>query len=125
MMIKSGKAYCTTAEWLGRAQCGKCHIRKLMFFSELPESAFDTVLQPIDQLLHPPGSVLYAAIARDARILYRKNNSFLLLRGEDMSIIIGISVETVSRVIVVFNRQKIHNKTDDNLYTCNVPVLKK
>jgi CRP-like cAMP-binding protein len=30
-----------------------------MLFSELPESAFDHLLQPIDHYIHPPGAVIY------------------------------------------------------------------
>mgnify|MGYP000429285149 CR=1 FL=1 len=61
MTKESGEAFCTNAEWVGRAHCGKCHIRKLMLFSELPGSAFDHLLQPIDHYLYPPGSVIYEA----------------------------------------------------------------
>ena len=61
MANDSGQAICTNAEWVGRAHCEKCHIRKLMLFSELPSSAFDHLLQPIDHYIYPPGSVLYEA----------------------------------------------------------------
>jgi CRP/FNR family transcriptional regulator len=59
MSKDSGQAFCTNAEWVGRAHCEKCHIRKLMLFSELPDSAFDHLLQPIDQYIYPSGSVIY------------------------------------------------------------------
>jgi len=55
---------CTSVEWDGRAHCDKCHIRRLMLFSELPDSAFDHLLQPIDHFLHAPGSVIYEAGTR-------------------------------------------------------------
>lgn len=55
------RAFCTNAEWIGRAHCDKCHIRRLMLFSELPDSAFHQLLKPIDHFLYPPGSVLYEA----------------------------------------------------------------
>jgi len=56
---ESGQAFCTNAEWMGRAHCDRCHIRKMMLFSALPDSAFNHLLQPIDHFLYPPGSVLY------------------------------------------------------------------
>lgn len=56
---KSDKARCSDVEWIGRAQCEKCHIRRLMLFSDLPEATFDHSLQPIDHLLYPSKSVLY------------------------------------------------------------------
>ena len=55
MTIKSDTTYCADAEWVGRAHCGKCHIRRLMLFSELPENAFDNLLQPIDHFIYAPG----------------------------------------------------------------------
>ena len=59
MAKDSEQTFCTNPEWVGRAHCSKCHIRRLMFFSELPDVAFDKLLQPIDQYIYPPGSVLY------------------------------------------------------------------
>lgn len=50
---------CTNVEWVGRAHCDRCHIRSLMFFSGLPGSAFKQLLQPIDQFLYSPGTVIY------------------------------------------------------------------
>jgi len=55
---------CTNVEWVGRAHCDKCHIRRLMLFSDLPDSAFKQLLQPIDHFLHAPGSVIYEAGTR-------------------------------------------------------------
>jgi len=52
---------CTNIKWLGRAHCGKCHIRHLMLFAGIPDSAFDKVLQPIDHHLFQPGTVIYEA----------------------------------------------------------------
>ena len=57
-----GQAFCTNAEWIGRAHCDKCHIRQFMLFSDLPDSAFHDLLQPIDHFLFPQGSVLYEAV---------------------------------------------------------------
>jgi len=51
--------YCTDIKWIGRAYCEKCHIRKLMLFSKLPENAFTNLLQPINHYLYSPGSTLY------------------------------------------------------------------
>ena len=61
MNNKLNITYCADAKWIGRAHCGKCHIRRLMLFSELPENSFDNLLQPIDHFLYPSGSVLYEA----------------------------------------------------------------
>lgn len=61
MSIKPDTTYCADAEWVGRAHCGKCHIRRLMLFSELPDNAFDHLLQPIDHFIYAPGSILYEA----------------------------------------------------------------
>lgn len=59
MTTTSARAICTNPEWLGRAHCEKCHIRKLMLFSGLPDSTFDNLLQPIDHFLYAPGTVVY------------------------------------------------------------------
>lgn len=53
-----------------------------------------------------------------------KNDAFVMLSGEDMAAMIGIATETISRMIAEFKRQKILYKTEDKLYTCNVPALK-
>jgi len=236
MTKELGKTYCTNVEWLGRAHCGRCHIRKVMLFSELPESAFDVLLQPIDHFLYPPNSVLYeinnhkrfiysirrglvklvhvtpegayrivrllgpgaviglelldgadsyhhTAIAINQVDLCRipvptirqlendyhslckhvgqqlqdqldladqwivalgtgpakqrvaqlilvlhdfyadKNDAFILLNREDMAAMIGIAIETVSRMVAEFKRQNILYKTDENLYMCDVAAL--
>ena len=238
MNTAPGKTVCTNVKWLGRAHCKKCHIRHLMLFSELPDSAFEKLLQPIDHFLHPSGSEIYhtdsnkkfiysirhgivklvdvskdgtnrivrllgpgAAIGLElldgangyhhiavavtpidlCRIpvstikqlkskhpkLYErvgerlqeqldiadqwivalgagtakqrvahlllildeffadKNGTFILLNREDMAAVIGIAVETVSRAIAEFKRQKILNKTKDKRYTCNISALQK
>jgi CRP/FNR family transcriptional regulator len=50
---------CTDIEWIGRAHCEKCHVRYLMFFSDLPNTAFENLLSPIDHMLYPAGSTIY------------------------------------------------------------------
>ena len=221
---------------MGRAHCDKCHIRKLMLFSALPDTAFDHLLQPIDHYLYPPGSVIYetdshkqfiysirrgmvklvhvnldgsnrivrllgpgaaiglelldgaeryhhTAIAIDQVDLCKipvptirqlegehpelcmrvgkqlqdqlnladqwivalstgtarqrvaqlllvleeffsdENNAFILLHREDMAAMTGIAVETVSRMIAEFKRQKLLYRFRENLYLCNVAAL--
>jgi CRP-like cAMP-binding protein len=238
MLNETEIALCTNAEWKGRAHCENCHIRQLMLFSKLPESAFEKMLQPIDHFLYPPGSVLYEAnthkkfiysirrgmvklehVAEDGnnrivRLLgpgaaiglelldgadgyhhtaiavnqvdlckiplstvkqlednhptlckqvgqqlqnqldladqwivalgtgtarqrvaqlilvmdeffANENDAFILLNREDMAAMVGIAVETVSRMIAEFKRQKILHRVKDNLYTCNVTALQK
>jgi len=65
---ESAQSFCTNAEWMGRAHCDKCHIRQLMLFSELPDTAFDHLLLPIDHFMYPTGSVLYEAGSQKAFI---------------------------------------------------------
>ena len=236
MTSNQATTFCTDVTWVGRAHCEKCHIRKLMLFSELPATAFEEVLQPIDQFMYPPGSVLYEAnthkqfiysirrgmvklvhIASDGasrivrllgpgtaiglelldgadsyhhtaiainqvdlckipvttvRQLENEHNklcmhvskllqdqldladqwivalgtgtakqrvaqlllvldeffteedgAFILLNREDMAAMIGIAVETVSRMIADFKRQKILYKIKDNYYQCDTDAL--
>ena len=236
MTIKPDTTYCADAEWVGRAHCGKCHIRRLMLFSELPENSFDNLLQPIDHFIYAPGAVLYeanthkkfiysirrgivklvhvtengtnrivrllgpgmviglelldgahgyhhTAIAigevdlckipvptvkqlesehtelyvhvgeqlqnqldladqwivalgtgtakqRVAQLILVLNEcyaddqgAFNLLSGEDMAAMVGIAVETVSRIIAEFKRQKILYKSRDHFYMCNTEAL--
>lgn len=65
---KKNKAYCTDIEWIGRANCAKCHVRKLMLFSGLPENAFDDSLQPVNHYLYPPDTVLYDTTSQNKSI---------------------------------------------------------
>jgi CRP-like cAMP-binding protein len=69
MTRKLDKANCTNVEWVGRAQCEKCHIRQVMLFSELPQSAFDNSLQPINNYIYPADSVLYET-GTDKKFIY-------------------------------------------------------
>jgi len=62
------KSYCVNKEWLGRVDCGVCHIRHLMLFSGLPDDAFEDTLQPIDHFLFRRSSMLYAAGSTDPYI---------------------------------------------------------
>lgn len=59
MTRENKRAYCTNAEWVGRADCKHCQIRHLMLFSGLPDAAFDHTLHPIDHFIFPPGSSLH------------------------------------------------------------------
>jgi CRP-like cAMP-binding protein len=236
MLNETEVTFCTNAEWMGRSRCDKCHIRQLMLFSALPESAFEKILQPIDHMVYPAGSILYEAdthkkfiysirqgmvklehVAQDGQnrivrllgagaaiglelldgadgyhhtaitinqvdlckipistirqleskypVLCKhvgqqlqdqldladewivalgtgtarqrvaqlvlvlneffadENGAFILLSREDMAAMIGIAVETVSRMIAEFKRQKILNKIRSNLYTCDAVAL--
>ena len=53
------KTHCTDKEWLGHADCRHCHVRHLMLFSGLPDSAFNATLKPVDHLLFHPGAALF------------------------------------------------------------------
>jgi CRP/FNR family transcriptional regulator len=53
------RSYCVDAAWTGRADCSHCTIRHLMLFSDLPDSAFDHHLSPIDNFIFPGGSALF------------------------------------------------------------------
>lgn len=227
---------CTNIKWQGRAHCENCQIRQMMLFSELPESAFTHLLQPIDRYVFPSGSVIYeagdqrqfiytirrgmvklvhvtsdgsyrivrllgpgssiglesldgadgyhhTAIALDqvdlckipvatvrqiesnhptlcihlgeqlqqqldladqwivalgsgsarqrvARLILileeffaDKNGAFLLISREDMAAMIGIAIETVSRMIAEFKRDGLLQKVDGKLYLCNAEEL--
>lgn len=229
--------YCTDIKWIGRSHCERCHIRKLMLFSELPDSAFKNLLLPIDNFIYPHNAVIYEvdtqkkfiysirqgmvklvntakdgskrivrllgpgsaiglelldsgasyhhtavtinevdlcripvqttkqlesqypilnhhvreqlqdqlhladqwivalgtgiAKQRVAQLLLildeffsDKEGAFLLLSREDMAAMIGIAIETVSRMIAEFKRLNILYKTRNNRYTCDVAALR-
>ncbi len=229
--------YCTDIKWIGRSHCERCHIRKLMLFSELPESAFKNSLLPIDHFIYSHNAVLYevdtqrefiysirqgmvklvhtakdgskrivrllgpgsaiglelldnaasyhhTAVAinevdlcripvqttrqlenqypilnthireqlqdqlhladqwivalgtgiakqRVAQLLLILNKffsdregGFILLSREDMAAMIGIAIETVSRMIAEFKRLNILYKTKNNRYTCDIAALR-
>ena len=221
---------------MGREHCHECHFRQLEIFSELPDSAFENILEHIDHFLYPSDSVIYEAgtdkqhiylvrhgmvklvhITQDgayrilrllgsgsamglelldgadryhhtaiaikqvnlckipvsailqlesihpalyhsigqqlqdqlnladqwivaigsghasqrvARLLLILNEyfsdgdgAFILLSREDMAAMIGITVETVSRMIAEFKRQGFLLKNRGNLYTCDVTAM--
>ncbi len=62
------RSNCTNVEWLGRVDCAQCQIRKLMLFSELPETAFEHTLKPIDHFILPRGATLYQVGDNDSVI---------------------------------------------------------
>lgn len=51
--------YCTDHQWKGRADCVHCGIRKLMLFSGVPDSGFEHLLKPVDNLIYRTGATLY------------------------------------------------------------------
>ena len=55
----SRRPNCINVEWVGRADCAHCGVRHLMLFSTLPESAFEDILYPIDNMKYSRGSTLY------------------------------------------------------------------
>ena len=57
------------------------------------------------------------------RFFSEENGEFILLNREDMAAITGVSVETVSRMIAEFKRQKILKRYRENLFMCNVTAL--
>ena len=77
------RSNCTNAEWLGRADCAHCQIRKLMLFSDLPATAFDDVLQPIDHFIFAPGVTLYEAGSNNRVIFSIRRGLVKLLHYAD------------------------------------------
>jgi CRP/FNR family transcriptional regulator len=47
--------------WSGEADCTNCTLRKSVLFSDLEESDFSRIHEPIDQFVLPPGATLYRA----------------------------------------------------------------
>ena len=52
-----------------------------------------------------------------------EQDAFILLNREDMAAMTGIAVETVSRMIADFKRQKLLYRHRENYYMCNVAAL--
>lgn len=80
------RSYCTNATWVGRSHCERCSIRRLMLFSGLPESAFESDLAPIDHFLFPDAAELFSQGQNDAAIFTIRKGLVKLLsvneRGE-------------------------------------------
>jgi CRP-like cAMP-binding protein len=53
------KSNCTNPEWIGRAKCAVCEVRKFVLFSGLSAQELDSILQPVDNLHVPQHAVLY------------------------------------------------------------------
>lgn len=54
------KANCTNPEWIGRAKCAVCDVRRFVLFSGLSAHELDAVLLPIANLHVPQHAELYA-----------------------------------------------------------------
>ncbi|MDH5612445.1 MAG: Crp/Fnr family transcriptional regulator [Gammaproteobacteria bacterium] len=78
MAIELNRTSCTNSEWIGRAHCEKCHICMMMQSSDISESAFENILQPIDHFLYPPGSILYEA-GTNKEFIYSIRNGMVKL----------------------------------------------
>jgi CRP-like cAMP-binding protein len=83
MIREFRRSNCTNAKWLGRADCAHCHIRKLMLFSDLPETAFDDVLEPIDHFIFESGVTLYEIGGNDSVIYSIRQGLVKLLHYTD------------------------------------------
>jgi CRP-like cAMP-binding protein len=53
------KSNCTNPEWIGRAKCAACEVRKFVLFSGLSPHELDSILYPIDNIHAPQHAVLY------------------------------------------------------------------
>jgi CRP/FNR family transcriptional regulator len=53
------KPNCTNPEWIGRAKCAACDVRRFVLFSGLTDRDLDAILQPIDNLHIPQNATLY------------------------------------------------------------------
>lgn len=61
MNNRRSNPYCTDPTWQGRADCRHCPIRTQVLFAEVPDSALDLLLFPIENLRYAQKSVIYDA----------------------------------------------------------------
>lgn len=73
---------CIDAEWVGRADCIHCAVRRLMLFSELPENAFEHLLSPIDNYRHRKGSILCVEGSNDGAVFTIRSGLVKLLNDK-------------------------------------------
>ena len=75
---KKSRVLCTDSEWLGRADCRHCSIRHMMLFSELQDSDFDHILEPIDNFRYAENTMLYNQGDKDNKV-YSIRRGFIKL----------------------------------------------
>lgn len=80
MTKASNKACHSNPEWMGREHCHECHFRQLKIFSELPDSAFENILEHIDHFLYPADSVIYQAGTNKQHIYLIRHGIVKLIR---------------------------------------------
>ena len=122
------RSNCINAEWLGRVDCAHCHIRTLMLFSELPETAFDSILQPIDHFIFPPGAILYEIGGNDG-VIYsiRKGLVKLLHDAEDgtrrIVRLLGPGASVGLELLDGLDGYRHTAVTVNKVDTCRIPLL--
>lgn len=127
MEKSSSKTNCTNPQWVGRAHCEQCHIRKTMLFSELPESAFDNNLEPVNHYLYPPRSMIYEA-GSDKKYVYSIRRGLVKLEyiaaSGDNRIVRLLGPGTVSGIELLDGADAyLHNAiTLSEVDLCKIPV---
>lgn len=92
------RPYCIDAEWNGRADCTHCGVRHLMLFANLPESAFEHLLYPIDNLKYPKGSTLCEA---------GRNNGAVYSIRRGLVKLIHIAPDGVQRIVRLLGKGSV------------------
>ena len=73
------KPNCTNPEWIGRARCATCEVRKFVLFSGLSTHELDSILHPIDNLHVPQHAVMYE-VGATAPSVYTLRNGLIKLK---------------------------------------------
>lgn len=68
------------SSWRGTSDCRSCGIRDVALFANLNEQDFDMIHAPIDDLVFPPGALLYAEGARAKGIFTLRRGMIKLVR---------------------------------------------
>ena len=78
MAKRKTRTLCTDPKWIGRSDCKHCGIRHMMLFSDLKDSDFDHILEPIDNFHYVEMSLFYNQDEQDNKV-YSIRKGFIKL----------------------------------------------
>lgn len=119
-------SYCTDPTWEGRADCRHCPIRTDVLFADVPDTALEHLLIPIDNLRYAQKAVIYDANTLQRHVYSLRRGAVKLLQTLENGTSRVVRVLTTGDVFgleALLDRAYVHTAIAlRNLDLCRIPV---
>lgn len=125
-MTAEPKSKCTDVEWLGRADCSKCAIKKNVLFAPIPDEAFSDLLAPIDHYIYQKKVPLYES-GQQGEYLYTVRRGLIklyqFLPSGDLRVVRLLKPGDIAGLELLVNHSYHHSAmTTHETDLCRIPV---